>query len=110
MPGSLLEVPSNLTLKTGQSSRLRLGGAGPAGYDWVWATDGDATCISVSVEAAPADAPIARGEPQTSVIDQVVTITGKRAGAATLHLKLSRSFQPGKPPIASHDIAIVVTR
>jgi hypothetical protein len=105
-----LEAPSNLTLKTGQSTRLRLGGAGPAGYDWTWTTDGDAKCISVSVEAAPLDAPVARSEPATSVVDQIVTITGKHAGIVTLHLKLSRSFQPGKPPIASHDIAIIVTR
>lgn len=101
--------PSELRLRSGDTSRLRLGGAGPAGYGWSWSFEGDAKCISVTlVSGSPAET-VPRGELQTSTRDQIIIVQALRPGKVTLHLKLARSFQPLRPPIAAYNIAITVT-
>jgi hypothetical protein len=108
MPKLLLEPPSELHLRPGETSRIRLGGAGSAGYGWSWTIEGDAKCISVTLEAGPASTPVARGELHTTTRDQIIVVQAIHPGKATLHLKLARSFQPSRAPLAAYTVAITV--
>jgi hypothetical protein len=109
MPALLSEPPSELRLRPGETSRFRVGGAGPAGYGWSWTIDGDAKCISVDIETAPTDTPVARGELQSSSRDHFILVRAVHPGKATLHLKLARSFQPSRPPMQAYTVAITIT-
>ena len=101
--------PSELRLRSGETSRLRLGGAGSAGYGWTWTLEGDGKCISVALEAGSASTPIARGELQTTTREQIIVLHALHSGKVTLHLKLARSFQPSRQPLAAYTIAIIVS-
>ena len=101
--------PSNLHLHPGDTPRFRIGGGGSAGYGWSWTLDGDAKCISVVIEPAPVGTPVARGELQTSSRDHILILHALHPGKATLHLKLARSFQPSRAPIAAYTTAITVS-
>jgi hypothetical protein len=78
----------------------------------MWTIDGDPKCISVAVEAAPM--PVAKdqlhtGELYSGSIDQIVVVRALQPGAVVLHLKLARSFQPNRQPLAAYDIAVTVS-
>jgi hypothetical protein len=107
------ELPSALTLKPGQTARLRLGGAGPAGYSWSWTLTGDSACITVTLQSAPESAvPRSKpgAEPQTYTRDHILTILANHPGRTTLTLRLARSFQLNRPPLTTHILTITVTK
>lgn len=100
------EPPSDLHLRTGDTSRYRIGGGGPAGYSWSWSLEGDAKCISVAIQPTPA--PATPPGLHTSTRDHILILHALHPGHATLHLTLTRSFQPSRPPIAAYTVHISV--
>ena len=104
-----LEPPSELHLRPGETSRVRLGGAGAAGYQWSWTIDGDADAINVAIEAASAPPTPVPGVLRGFSVDQIVVVHGLHAGTASLHLVLARPRQSGQNALASYSIAVTVS-
>jgi hypothetical protein len=102
------EPPSELRLVSGQDARIRLGGAGSAGYQWTWSLDGDVDAITVAVEAAPPAAAPPEDSLSSGSLDQIIVVRGARKGFTRLHLSLVRSFQPNRPPLYHYSIDVTV--
>lgn len=109
MPTSSLEPPSELQLVPGGEARIRLRGAGSAGYQWKWAIDGDAGVISVAVEAASPPPVPSPGVLRGCSVDQIVVVRGLRPGTVGLRLVLARPVKFSRPPLASHTVAVTVS-
>ena len=105
---TFLEPPSDLRLVPGQDARIRLGGAGSAGYQWTWNLDGDVDAITVAIESAPAAAAPPTGGLRSGSLDQIIVVRGARKGFTRLYLSLVRSFQPDRPPLSRYSIDVTV--
>lgn len=103
-----MEPHTKLSLRAGEQAAVPLSGAGSAGYQWTWRIEGDAEAVAVHLESEPAVLPSPGSEPHGGSLGHLLNVTGLRAGSATIHLTLSRSFQPDRPPRSRHIVEVDV--
>ncbi|WP_019500700.1 protease inhibitor I42 family protein [Pseudanabaena sp. PCC 6802] len=99
-----MEVPSNLTLKIGETYTLRLPGLGTAGYRWSYEIEGNATSIDVSKVEAEYQQPL----PVGSSRDEVFVIRAHAIGRISIRFVQSRPWEKDQPPQMQHIIQIAI--
>ena len=85
---------------------VRLNGMGSSGFRWSATVENPAIVsverISLRKPAAPRAGTYSR--------DEEFALIGLAAGETTVHFVQARSFEPGKPPYASEDVFVRVSR
>jgi Chagasin family peptidase inhibitor I42 len=102
-----LDLPSKLVLTVGEKAAVRLVGHGSAGYLWTAQVGEPGGVVGVSLETAPAQ-PRPSGELWGGSVDELLAIQALRSGSVTVHLELARPYNPPRPPLAQHDIEVIV--
>ena len=104
-----MDLPSELVLTVGERATVRLVGHGSAGYLWTARVGEPGGVADASVEAAPAE-PRPPGELRGGSIDELLAVQALGYGRVTVHLELARPYRPPRPPLAEHDIQVIVVR
>jgi hypothetical protein len=102
-----LDLPSELVLTVGERATVRLAGHGSAGYLWTAHVSEPGGVADVSVEAATAE-PRPPGELRGGSVDEFLAVKALGSGHVTVHLELARPYRPPRPPLAQHDIQVIV--
>jgi predicted secreted protein len=112
MPERSLGQPTELTLLSGEQAFVPLAGAGSVGYAWSWEIAGDTDAVKIALEsggrAADSTGSAATSTPRGGSRPHALAIRGLHPGTATIHLSLSRSFEPDRPPRESLTITVRV--
>lgn len=101
-----MDLPSELVLTAGERATVRLAGHGTAGYLWTAHVGEPDDVVRVSIESAQAQ-PLP-GESRGGSVDELLAVQALDSGSVTVHLELARPYRPPRPPIAQHDIRVIV--
>ena len=103
------ESPESIVLTIGESHVVELSGPRAAGYAWTFVVEGAEGVLRVAREVLPTSQrdksalpPTGAGPPQRLVL------SATSAGSVRVVLRLARSFEPQRPPLAERTLDVTV--
>lgn len=106
----VMEIPTRITLRVGETSTLRLPGLGSAGYIWTYEVVGNSDLVDVSATTAVSSQLNGGSEFTTigSSRDELFIIRAVRAGHSTIRFTQKRSWERNQPPLKEHILEVDV--
>ena len=99
------ESSDDLTLRTGETTTIRLPGLATAGYRWEAVVDDDAV-LEVSTDFEPGDIPPAGAA--TSNRDELLEVRAREAGTTTVRLRQRRPWEAHGEAAAERELRVNV--
>jgi predicted secreted protein len=98
--GPHVEPPIRIELKVGEKHSLTLKGLGAAGYAWSYSLQEGEGVVEVSTDTLNAMPPLGPGDtaPGSYSSDELVTITARRPGRASIRFVQRRPWERDRPP------------
>jgi predicted secreted protein len=102
-----MELPTQITLKVGETYTLRLASLATAGYVWSYAIEGDNLLSMVSGRALPSQ----NNELSTagSSGDELLTLLALQPGQTRLHLTQHRPWETQQPLLKDFTIQVDIS-
>lgn len=106
----VMDIPTRITLRVGETDTLRLPGLGSAGYIWTHEVVGNEDVVDVSTTTAESLQIDDAREPTTvgSSRDELFIIRAVRAGQSTIRFSQKRSWEGDQPPLKEHILEVDV--